>query len=100
MNPGDVQSGRKFISASDPGGLAKLDAPCVYVPDGMGLYIVALSANVGDIYIGDKAVQQFPLEPGDSVVLKVQDSHQVWIVGAVNDGVAYIVESDMAKPHV
>lgn len=94
LNTRTIQTGRKLVAAANVA--VKLDAPCIAVPDGFSLVIVALAANAGEVFVGNKESRQFPLAAGEGIAVAVMHSHYIWIDAAnIGDGVKYVVESDL-----
>lgn len=65
---------------------------------GLGVSSIALkslASNVGDVYIGEAgfagASDGYPISPGESIALDLQDSAQLKLRGTTGDKVAYII---------
>ena len=85
------------VPVPSPGTAVQLDAQAV--PNGFQIFIRALDANSGTIYVGPDAVtaqdhtKATPLEPGAFLELALTDVSAVWIdADDATDGVSWTVE--------
>ena len=89
--PITINSGRKIVTTA---GTAVQLATTLSIG---GIIIVAEFGNTGTICVGDSAViaaeatrQGTPLNPGDGVILNIDDISKIWIDATINnDGVTY-----------
>jgi len=80
--------------------------PQIPVPKNKQIVIKALPGNVGWVYVGSLPAESqninvaYPLLPQEGIGLFVQNASVVWVMapppplGALNDGIAYLVEQE------
>ena len=80
--------------------------PPIPIPKNKQLIVKALPGNVGWLFVASKQADSqnigvsYPLLPQEAIGLFIKDASTVWItappppIGALNDGVAYLVEQE------
>lgn len=83
---GSLLDGTKTVTSSGtPEALVGSSTPC------RGALVKALFTNTGVVYIGSASSQNFPLEPGESVSIPIDDLASLKVRVTTNgEGVAYL----------